>query len=119
MSPCRLYHLTGRAQDGSSQSLSCQRLTYPHSYSSSETVPFYWTPEAEVAFSELKRQLISSSILVHPDQSLQFIVEVDASNTGVGTILSQHSLKDNKLQLDPPERDYDVGKQELLALVMA
>lgn len=72
-----------------------------------------------MAFSELKRQLISSSILVHPDQSLQFIVEVDASNTGVGTILSQHSLKDNKLQLDPPERDYDVGKQELLALVMA
>lgn len=29
-------------------------------------------------------------ILTHPDRSLQFTVEVDTSDTGVGAILSQH-----------------------------
>lgn len=91
------------------------------------SVPFRWTPEAEAAFSELKHQFISSPVLIHPDPSLQFTVEVDASDTGVGAILSQRSPKDNKLhpcaffshKLDPPERNYDVGNRELLAVVMA
>ena len=83
----------------------------------SSSVPFRWTPEAEAAFSDLKRLFISSPILVYPDRSLQFVVEVDASETEVGAILSQRSPDDNKLhpcaffshKLDPPERNYDVG----------
>ena len=93
----------------------------------SPSVPFRWTPEAEAAFSKLKDQFISSPIIIHPDRSRQFIVEVDASDTGVGAILSQRSPKDNKLhpcaffshKLDPPERNYDVGNRELLAVVKA
>ena len=93
----------------------------------SSSVPFRWTPEAEAAFSNLKRLFISSPILVYPDRSLQFVVETDASETGVGAILSQRSPLDNKMhpcaffshKLDPPERNYDVGNRELLAVVLA
>ena len=54
-------------------------------------------------------------------------MEVDASETGVGAILSQPSPEDNKLhpcaffshKLDPPERNYDVGNREILAVVLA
>ena len=36
-------------------------------------------------------------ILVHPDPERQLIVEVDASNVGVGAILSQRSAGDSKV----------------------
>ena len=55
------------------------------------------------------------------------MVEVDASNNGVGAVLSQRSEKDNKLhpcaflsrKLSPAERNYDVGNRELLAVKIA
>lgn len=55
----------------------------PFTALTSPSLSFRWTPETEAAFSELKHQFISSPILTHPDQSLQFIVEVDMSDTGV------------------------------------
>lgn len=48
------------------------------------------------AFSELKHQFISSLILTHPEQSLQFVVEMDAPYTRLGAILSQRSPIDKK-----------------------
>lgn len=48
----------------------------------------YWTPKAEAAFSQLKGLLSSAPILVHPNPSQQFVVDVDASDVGVGAVLS-------------------------------
>lgn len=49
-----------------------------------------WTPEAIEAFQELKNHFTSAPILHHPDPELPLtLVEVDASNTGKGAILSQ------------------------------
>lgn len=40
------------------------------------------------AFGELKSLFVSTPILKHPNPSEQFIVEVDASDTGVRAVLS-------------------------------
>lgn len=63
------------------------------------------------ALQELKRQF--ATILQVPDPSCQFVVEVDAPNTGVGAVLLQ------KAQLYPCTFFYDVGNQELLAIKLA
>ena len=54
-------------------------------------------------------------------------MEVDASNTGVGAVLSQRSAGDSKVhpcafyshRLSPAERNYDIGNKELLAVKLA
>lgn len=43
-----------------------------------------WTPEAEIAFESLKRALTSSPILYAPDFGILFILQTDASDTGIG-----------------------------------
>ena len=91
-------------------------------------VPFQWSLLAEKAFSELKARFTSAPILVFPDPGRQLIVEVDASDTGVGAILSQRSVKDQKIhlcaffsrKLSPAESgNYDIGNRELLAVKLA
>ncbi|KAI4880911.1 hypothetical protein NFI96_029797 [Prochilodus magdalenae] len=89
--------------------------------------PFRWSDAAQEAFEELKRRLTSAPILHLPDPELPFVVEVDASEVGVGAVLSQRSGQDQKLhpcayfshQLTQAERNYDVGNRELLAVKMA
>uniref|UniRef100_A0A3P9IIZ6 Gypsy retrotransposon integrase-like protein 1 n=1 Tax=Oryzias latipes TaxID=8090 RepID=A0A3P9IIZ6_ORYLA len=92
----------------------------------SDKVRFVWNEEAEKAFSELKRRFSTAPILTQPDPSKQFIVEVDASESGVGAVLSQRA-SDNKIhpcayfsrKLTPAERNYDIGNRELLAVKVA
>lgn len=50
----------------------------------------------KVSFSSLKTLLTSAPILIHPDPNMQFIMEVDASDSGVGAVLSQHLDPDQK-----------------------
>ena len=58
---------------------------------------FLWTQEATQSFLDLKLRFTCAPILTQSDPELQFIVEVDASDTGVGAVLSQRSPKDGKL----------------------
>ncbi|KAK9528245.1 hypothetical protein VZT92_014728 [Zoarces viviparus] len=93
----------------------------------SSEVDFSWSPEANRAFNILKERFTSAPILVQPDESRQFVVKVDASDTGVGAVLSQRSTTDSKLcpcaffshRLSPAAQNYDVGKRELLAVKLA
>lgn len=85
---------------------------------------FYWTPEADLAFQSLKKSFTHAPVFIHPDPSSQFILEVDASDTGVGTIHYQRSDKNNRLHpcatfsrtFSPTEQRYDIRDQELLAI---
>ena len=61
--------------------------------------PFRWNSRAEASFVELKRRFSLEPILVTPNPSLPYTMEVDASELGVGAILSQHSPIDHKLHL--------------------
>lgn len=58
---------------------------------------FHWSLQAESAFQQLKTFFTSSPVLSVPYPSLQFIVEVDASDTGVGAVLSQRNRNDGRL----------------------
>ncbi len=88
---------------------------------------FTWSEVAQNAFDHLKRLFTSAPILITPDPTRQFIVEVDASDVGVGAILSQRSSRDDKVhpcaffshRLTSAERNYDVGNRELLAIRLA
>ncbi|KAI3368620.1 hypothetical protein L3Q82_025630 [Scortum barcoo] len=97
-----------------------------HALTSVKSV-FQWTSKAEEAFQRLKRLFTTAPVLTVPDPALQFVVEVDASNEGVGAVLSQRSATDNRIhpcaflsrKLTPAERNYDVGNKELLAIKVA
>lgn len=48
-----------------------------------------WTIEAERAFEALKQSMATTPILALPDFSKEFMVECDASDIGIGVVLSQ------------------------------
>lgn len=56
-----------------------------------------WSSEATWAFQRLKQAFTSVPVLQHLDPERPFIVKVDALDTGVGAMLSQH-FGDNKMQ---------------------
>ncbi|XP_059367578.1 uncharacterized protein LOC132106012 [Carassius carassius] len=83
-----------------------------------------WTPAATEAFNNLKEAFTTAPLLVHPDTNRPFIVEVNASTTGVGEVLSQQQGNPSRLhpcaffsrKLNPAEANYDIGICELQAL---
>ncbi|KAK3528035.1 hypothetical protein QTP86_015842, partial [Hemibagrus guttatus] len=86
-----------------------------------------WSPAAEEAFNTLKKAFTTAPLLIHPDPDKPFIVEVDASTTGVGAVLSQQQGNPSRLhpcaffsrKLNPAERNYDISNRELLAVKLA
>ncbi|XP_072066694.1 uncharacterized protein [Arachis hypogaea] len=50
---------------------------------------FQWNIAADQAFHQLKQLMVHTPVLALPDFTQPFIVETDASSTGVGAILSQ------------------------------
>ncbi|XP_061786097.1 uncharacterized protein [Nerophis lumbriciformis] len=82
----------------------------------STKIPFLWTSETQRSFEKLKLLFTSAPVLIHPNVSTQFFVEVDASDSGVGAVLSQRSTSDQRLhpcaffsrRLTPAERNYDI-----------
>lgn len=93
----------------------------------SPKLTFVWSPVEQQAFEKLENMFINAPVLMHPDPDRQFVVKVDASDSGVGAVLSQHHATDNKLhfcaffscRLSPAEANYDVGNRELLPVVLA
>lgn len=48
-----------------------------------------WDDQCEEAFQTLKRKFTSSPVLVYADFTKPFLLEIDASHTGLGAVLSQ------------------------------
>ncbi|KAI2662144.1 Transposon Tf2-9 polyprotein [Labeo rohita] len=103
------------------------QLAAPLTALTSPRMAFRWSDAAEAAFANLKRRFVSAPVLVTPDPSRQFVVEVDASEVGVGAVLSQRSPSDDKMhpcaffshRLSSAESNYDIGNRELLAVKLA
>ena len=85
---------------------------------------FYWSPECEKSFKTIKAAFADTITLVYPDFSKPFIVDCDASDFGIGGVLSQvvkpgleQPVSYFSRTLSKPERKYAVTRREMLALV--
>ncbi|XP_053486641.1 uncharacterized protein LOC128611284 [Ictalurus furcatus] len=84
-----------------------------------------WTADAERAFQALKGALTSAPVLRNPDFDLPFTVHTDASETGLGAVLSQtfdgeeHPVLYISRKLSPAERKYAAVEREALAIKWA
>lgn len=88
------------------------------------TADFCWTPQCQDAFEELRSRLVSAPVLAFPDYSREFILDTDASDTGIGAVLSQMQSDGTERViayasrvLTKAERRYCVTRRELLAAV--
>lgn len=82
-----------------------------------------WSEEADNAFRQIKQALVSAPILSAPDFSKPFFIQCDASNVGLGAILTQKD-DDKELvvafasrSLTDIERKYTVTEKECLAVL--
>ena len=86
------------------------------------TSSFRWTDECQSSFDQLRRCLCL--VLAYPDFEKPFILDTDASDTGIGGVLSQvdgegreRVIAYGSRLLTKPERQYCVTRRELLAVV--
>ena len=84
---------------------------------------YVWGDECQKAFEKLKFLLCSSPILSFPREKGEFLLDTDASNIGIGAVLSQKQEGEERViayfsrVLNKAERNYCVTRRELLAIV--
>jgi hypothetical protein len=76
------------------------------------------------AFQELKQHICKEPVLMQPDQTKPFEVEVNASNYAIGAVLMQkddngkmHLVAFFSKTMNKAQRNYDVYNQELMGVV--
>ena len=89
-----------------------------------KNIAFEWIQQCQAAFDHLRKCLMTTPILAFPDHSRHFVLDTDASDTGIGAILSQ--VQDDvgevviayaSRSLSRQEQRYCVTRCELLAVV--
>ena len=85
-----------------------------------------WSVECEQAFKKLKYILTTEPVLKAPDYSVPFVVQTDASDCGIGAVLSQtgedgkeHPIAYASRKLQSREKHYATIEKECLAIVWA
>ena len=84
---------------------------------------FCWTAECQKAFNELKHKLSNGPVLALPRDDDTYVLDTDASDHGIGAVLSQVQNGEEKVisyasrLYSTAERRYCVTRKELLAVV--
>lgn len=87
--------------------------------------PVSWTKEAEESFTRIKEALVSAPILSHPDFTLPFSIQCDASDTGIGGVLTQEVDGQERViayasrSLTKAEKVYHIVEKECLAVIFS
>ena len=84
-----------------------------------------WNQEQQEAFTKAKELLQSADLLVHFNPDLKLVLASDASNYGIGAVLS-HEMPDGterpigyvSRSLNPAERNYSTIDKEALAMIV-
>jgi hypothetical protein len=75
-------------------------LASPLYYLLKPNVKFFWSPEQNKAFANIKNNLLSKTVLTHYDTTLELVLACDASPKGIGAVLS-HRFPDKLESLLP------------------
>ncbi|GBN04117.1 Retrovirus-related Pol polyprotein from transposon 17.6 [Araneus ventricosus] len=85
-----------------------------------------WTKECDQAFTELKNRLTEMSVLYAPDYKKEFIIQTDASDLGIGILLSQrdgqneeHPVLYLSKKFTDAQRKYGTTEKECVAIIYA
>ena len=88
-----------------------------------QPVRIQWSKECDAAFNTLKARICSRPVLASPDFTKEFILQTDASDRGVGAVLSQldndgndHPVAFFSKKLLPREEKYATIEKECLAV---
>ena len=97
-------------------------IAAPLTHLTSNKVPFSWTSKHQQAFDTLCNALVSPPILDYPTTTDQFILSTDASDLGLGAVLSTGRgtvIEYASRTLSPAELKYSTTEKECLAIVWA
>ena len=101
------------------------KVAHPLAQLTQNNTPFKWDNSCEVGFQSLKDSLITAPMLAFPTSDGTYILDTDASQTGVGTVLSQiqkdgeeRVIAYSSRTLNRKQRNYCTTKRELLAVVI-
>src|SRR6185312_11416234 len=104
-----------------------QGLAIPLTRLTRKKQQFEWTPETEKAMQAIKDALTTALVLAYPNKLQPFILTTDASDTGLGAVLSQFDPEDEteyavayaSKAMSPAERNYNTTHREGLAVIWA
>ena len=91
----------------------------------SQKKPLIWTEDSHHSFCTLQQKFISAPILAFPQFEVEFILATDASDTGLGKVLSQIQHGKERViayasrVLHKSEKSYSTIEKETLAVVWA
>ena len=84
---------------------------------------FIWNNEQQQSFDKIKQLLTTEPLLQFPDSNVPFIIQVDASNQGIGAVLMQdHGPGEKPIafmsqKLNKQQRNWNATEKECFAIV--
>ncbi|CAC5365137.1 unnamed protein product [Mytilus coruscus] len=103
---------------------SCSPWAAPACLLTQKNKSFIWDDKCKIAFETLKECLTTAPTLSFPSEDGAYILDTNASQTGVGAVLSQiqngeeHVIAYSSRTLNRAQKQYCTTKRELLAVII-